>query len=90
MLAGPPRVAPFLADLDPSAGGAVFAGTGADAVTVTWCSVQEYDSQTNRVTVQVSLLANGHAEMTYDRDVTIEHAVARLSPGARPRSRRST
>lgn len=81
LLGGPPRVAPFLADLDPSSGGAVFAATGADAVTVTWCAVPEFDSRTNLATMQVSLLPNGHVEMTYDRDVTVEDAVVGLSPG---------
>lgn len=31
--------------------------------------------------MQVSLLPNGHVEMTYDRNVTFEHAVVGLSPG---------
>ena len=34
LLSGPPRIAPFLADLDPSSGGGVFARTERDAVTV--------------------------------------------------------
>ena len=71
----------FLADLDPSAGGAVFAQAGADAVTVTWCAVPEFDSQTNRVTVQVALLPNGHVEMTFDLDITFGEVLVGLSPG---------
>ena len=81
LLTGPPRIAPFLADLDPSAGGAVFAGAGAGAVTVTWCAVPEFDSPASTATVQVSLLPNGHVEMTLARDIAISQAVVGLSPG---------
>ena len=81
LLSGPPRIAPFLADLDPSAAGAVFAQTDTEAVTVTWCSVPEWDSETHRVTVQVSLLPNGHVEMTFDRDITFGQVLVGLSPG---------
>ena len=81
LLTGPPRIAPFLADLDPSAGGAVFAGAGAGALTVTWCTVPEFDSPTSTATVQVSLLPNGHVEMTFGRDIAVSQAVVGLSPG---------
>ena len=81
LLTGPPRVAPFLADLDPSAAGAVFAHTGADAVTVTWCAVPGFDSQTSLVTVQASLLPDGRVEMTFDRDITFGRVIVGLSPG---------
>ena len=81
LLTGPPRIAPFLADLDPSAGGAVFAGAGAGALTVTWCAVPEFDSPTSTATVQVSLLPNGHVEMTFGRNIAVSQAVVGLSPG---------
>ncbi|MYD69401.1 MAG: hypothetical protein F4W89_01455 [Acidobacteria bacterium] len=81
LLTGWPRVAPFLADLDPSAGGAVYARSAADAVTVTWCAVPEFDNETSAVTVQVSLLPNGNVEMTFDREITTRGAVVGLSPG---------
>ena len=81
LLTGRPRVAPFLADLDPSAGGAVYARSAADAVTVTWCAVPEFDSETSAVTVQVSLLPNGNVEMTFDPEITTRGAVIGLSPG---------
>ena len=81
LLTGRPRIAPFLADLDPSAGGAVFAQAGAGAVTVTWCAVPEWDSQTNMATVQVSLLPNGHVEMTFDPEIRFGEVLVGLSPG---------
>ena len=80
LLSGPPRVAPFLADLDPSTGGGVYAQTGADAVTVTWCDVPGFESQST-TTVQVSLLPTGVIEMTFDPDVGLGEAIVGLSPG---------
>ena len=44
LLTGPPRVAAFLADLDPSAGGTVFVNAASDQYTVTWCAVRGFDS----------------------------------------------
>ena len=80
LLTGPPRIAPFLADLDPSAGGGVFARTGADAVTVTWCSVAGFGSQVT-TTVQASLLPAGVVEMAFDPGIELGEAVVGLSPG---------
>ena len=80
LLTGPPRVAPFLADLDPSAGGGVFALIGADVVTVTWCAVRGFESQAT-TTVQASLLPSGVVEMAFDAGITIADAVVGLSPG---------
>ena len=82
LLTGQPRVALFLADLDPSAGGAVYARSAADVVTVTWCAVPEFDRATNAVTVQVSLLPNGSVEMTFDPEIRTRGAVVGLSPGS--------
>ena len=81
LLTGWPRIAPFLSDLDPSAGGGVYARAAADAVTVTWCAVPEWDSQSNIITVQVSLLPNGNVEMTFDREIRIGEVIVGLSPG---------
>ena len=44
LLTGPPRVALFLADLDPSAGGGVFVNSASDQYTVTWCNVRGFES----------------------------------------------
>ena len=80
LLSGSPRIAPFLADLDPSAGGGVYARTGTDAVTVTWCAVPAYGSQLT-TTVQASLLSTGVVEMTFDAGIGLGDAVVGLSPG---------
>ncbi len=80
LLSGPPRVALFLSDLDPSAGGGVYSQSGADAVTVTWCDVRGFESQST-TTVQVSLLSTGVIEMTFDPDVGLGEAIVGVSPG---------
>ncbi len=81
LLTGPPRVAPFLADLDPSTGnGRVFVDTASDHYTVTWCTVRGFDS-TRTVTVQTTLLSNGTIEMIYGSSINLGGAIVGLSPG---------
>ena len=80
LAAGAPRIAPFFADLDPSAGGRVFLDTAADATTVTWCAVPGFDLP-QTVTVQAVLFANGAIEFRYGRTDLTDGIVA-LSPGA--------
>jgi hypothetical protein len=80
-LAGPPRISPFFADLDPSTGsGRVFLATGADGVTITWCNVRGFDL-TETVTVQTTLLPTGVVEVRFGSEVTLADAVIGLSPG---------
>ena len=80
LLTGPPRVAPFLADLDPSDGGGIYTQDGAGAFTVTWCTVRGFGTQ-ETTTVQASLLQNGVVEMTFDSSIVISNAIVGLSPG---------
>ena len=72
LLTGPPRVAPFLADLDPSAGGGVFVNSASDQYTVTWCNVRGFDS-TRTTSAQATLLPDGSIEM----QVRLRHHSAR-------------
>ena len=81
LLTGPPRVAPFLADLDPSTGnGRVFVDTSSDHYTVTWCTVRGFDT-TRTVTVQTTLLPNGTVEMMYGPTISLGDAIVGVSPG---------
>jgi hypothetical protein len=81
LLTGPPRVAPFLSDLDPSTGGRVFVNAASDQYTVTWCAVRGFES-TRAITTQVTLLPDGAIEMQYlDTGVALSDAVTGLSPG---------
>ena len=82
VLAGAPRVAPFFADLDPSAGGSVYLRSAPDAFTVTWCGVPVFDSP-RRTTLQASLLPDGTIEMKFAPAPawTAVDGVTALSPG---------
>ena len=81
LLTGPPRVSPFLADLDPTTGnGRIFVNAASDQYTVTWCTVRGFDAPQN-VTVQATLLPNGNIEMIYGSTITLGSAIVGLSPG---------
>lgn len=79
LLTGPPRVAPFLADLDPSTGGGVFVHAAADQYTVTWCNVRGFDSQ-RTTTVQATLLPDGAIEFKLGQ-INLQDAIVGISPG---------
>jgi hypothetical protein len=81
VLTGPPRIAPFFADLDPTTGtGRVFVLAAADQFTVTWCNVQGFESQ-RIVTTQVTLLPDGAIEMKFANSVNLLDGIVALSPG---------
>ncbi|MBW8713294.1 MAG: hypothetical protein JF632_04325 [Acidobacteria bacterium] len=81
LLTGPPRVAPFLADLDPTAGtGRIFLNATSSQFTATWCNVRGFDT-TRTVTLQTTLLPDGTIEMIYGASVNVGEAVVGLSPG---------
>ena len=80
LLAGPPRIAPFFADLDPSAGGRVFFNSTSDAVTVTWCMVPGFELP-QTVTVQLIAHATGAIEIKFGH-TDLRNAIVALSPGA--------
>jgi len=80
LLTGPPRVAAFLADLDPTAGGRIFLNAASDQYTVTWCAVRGFDSA-RTITTQLSLLPDGSIEMQFADAASITDAVIGVSPG---------
>lgn len=81
VLSGPPRVALFFEDLDPTKGGGVFLSSTPSAFTVTWCNVPDFDN-TGRVTAQATLLPAGGVELRFDAATTLRDAVVALSPGS--------
>jgi hypothetical protein len=83
LLSGPPRVAPLLADLDPSAGGSVEYVSRSDRFTVSWTDVPQFD-KTDRNTLQVTLYPDGRIEFAYGKDLSadLEEGVVGLAPGA--------
>ncbi len=80
MLAGPPRVSPFFADLDPATGGRIFVNAASDQYTVTWCNVRGFDS-TLTTTVQATLLPDGSVEMKFGDTIGIGDSIVGISPG---------
>src|SRR5262249_34548800 len=81
MLAGPPRVSPFFADLDPTTGtGKIFVNAASDQYTVTWCSVRGFDSA-RTTTVQTTFLPDGSVEMKFGDTITITDSIVGISPG---------
>jgi len=80
LLTGPPRVAAFLADLDPTSGGRIFLNAASDQYTVTWCSVRGFDSA-RTITTQLTLLPDGTVEMKYADATSLPDAVVGVSPG---------
>ncbi|HVL66228.1 MAG TPA: hypothetical protein VM364_03075 [Vicinamibacterales bacterium] len=81
LLTGPPRVAPFLSDLDPSVGGRVFVNATTSEYTVTWCNVRGFDSP-RTISTQMTLLPDGVIEFKYGTNLaSLVDAVVGVSPG---------
>ncbi len=76
---GTPRVAPFFADLDPSAGGAVFFDSAPEAMTITWCAVPGFGLP-QTVTVQTVLFPSGVIEFRFGA-TSLGNGIVALSPG---------
>lgn len=81
LVTGVPRIAPFFADLDPSAGGSVVTSGDATAFSVTWCGVPEFDGP-DIVTAQVTMYPDGGIDMQIAGVTTIRDVVIGVSPGA--------
>jgi hypothetical protein len=79
-LTGAPRIALAFADLDPSAGGAVFASARSDAFVVTWCAVPGFEDATT-VTAQVSIARDGAVTMRLAATTTRQDIIVGVSPG---------
>lgn len=81
-LAGAPRIAPYFADLDPSAAGQLTYLATPDRFVVTWNQVPDYSSSGigPRETVQVSLSPDGTIQFSYS-GINGRKAVVGLSPG---------
>lgn len=80
LVSGPPRVAAFFSDLDPSAGGRVFSNPSAEGLTVTWCSVPAFESS-DVVTVQATVLVDGSVELKFGDTFTLSDGVVGVGPG---------
>lgn len=82
LVAGPPRIAPFFADLNPESAtgeGGVYVLTSKTKIVVTWQSVPEF-GQSNGNTVQAVLYPNGRITFAFGR-LDSQVAVVGVSPG---------
>lgn len=85
-LEGPPRLAPFFADLNPEtapAGGGIFANVGAKSIRITWVEVPKFDDSgiaRDRNTFQIAIARNGKVTYSYGEMESPEGIVG-LSPG---------
>jgi hypothetical protein len=79
-LSGPPRIAVAFADLDPSAGGAVFVNAKSDTYTVTWCGVPGFEDPV-KVTAQAVIARDGKIDIKVASATTRKDAIVGLSPG---------
>ena len=64
LVGGPPRIAPFLQDLNVETGGSINASVRTDRVVVTWTAVPEFGTS-NPNTLQVTLHDSGRIEFAY-------------------------
>ncbi|MBI2818920.1 MAG: hypothetical protein HYX73_02985 [Acidobacteria bacterium] len=81
-LAGPPRIAPYFADLDPSVAGQLTYLSTVSRFVVTWSQVPDF-SRTGigpRETVQVSLAPDGRIQFSYS-GINGTESVVGISPG---------
>ena len=65
LVSGPPRVAPLLADLDPSKGGRVTTSSSASAFTVKWTEVPQFEVA-DKNTFELTLFPDGRITFSYD------------------------
>lgn len=82
-LTGPPRIAPYFADLDPSVGGQLTYFSSSDRFVVTWNAVPDYSESGigPRETFQVVLRPDGRMEFSY-AGINGREAVVGVSPGS--------
>ena len=80
-LTGPPRIAPVFDDLNPARGGGIYRRIDGDALLITWCDVPEFDTNSNRINVQLRLGTDGSIDVLYGATVSASAAIVGVSPG---------
>lgn len=85
LMDGPPRIAPFFADLDPEASGTVFVQQTPDVVVVSWLKVPEFYNQNQfdygQNTFQVVLYKDGRIDLIYASEISATEALIGILPG---------
>ena len=83
LIAGPPRVAPLLSDLNPSAGGRVTTTSTAANFTVKWTEVPQFDVA-DKNTFELTLFPDGRISFAYDAtnlNAAIQEAAIGIAAG---------
>ncbi|MGH9783792.1 MAG: hypothetical protein ACRD88_06360, partial [Terriglobia bacterium] len=82
-LSGPPRIAPYFADLDPSVGGQLTVFASSSRFVVTWTDVPDFafTGAGPRETFQVELRPDGRIQFSYN-GINGREAVLGVSPGS--------
>lgn len=70
LVAGPPRIAPLLADLDPSKAGRVTTSSSAGSFTVRWTDVPQFEVA-DKNTFEMTLFPDGRISFSYDAGLTL-------------------
>jgi len=83
LIGGPPRIAPLLADFDPTSGGSVATRVEGDRFLVSWTSVPQWD-ENDKNTFQVWLYADGRIDFVYGTELNanINEGAVGIAPGA--------
>ncbi len=92
LVSGPPRAAPLLADLDPSAGGRVTTTSRAESFSVKWTEVPQFDIP-DKNTFEVTLFPDGRVAFSYDANnlsATMEEAAVGIAAGGGPEGLQTT
>ncbi len=79
LISGPPRVAPLLADLDPSKGGRISTSSRADGFSVKWTDVPQFDVP-DKNTFELTLFPDGRISFTYDA-LNLSSTIAEAATG---------
>jgi hypothetical protein len=82
LLSGPPRIAAFLADLDPSRTGSVVSFSDPNHFSVTWTAVPQF-GQMDKNTFQIVLYPDGRITFAYDKELSslVDEGAVGVAPG---------
>jgi hypothetical protein len=82
LVGGPPRIAPLLTDLDPSAGGEISTQALGDQFVITWRGVPNFEA-TIKNTFEAVLHADGRIDFVYGAELNgnFEEGVTGIAPG---------
>src|SRR5205807_10012189 len=72
---------PVFDDLNPARGGGIYRRVDGDALLITWCDVPEFDTNSNRINVQLRLGTDGSIDVLYGATVSASAAIVGVSPG---------